>query len=253
MNKKNSVAICVLSFDGASELWQPFFDHFFQAWDNCPYNVYLLTNYIEFGHSKVTSVPIGEDVDWSSNLRKGLSIISEERILFIFDDFLLLKIDTSAAQKHISQFVKNDWPYLTLYPNNHRVKNITPNISRISEDGVYRCTLVYGLIKKNFLKNLLVDGESAWEFEINGGKRTNRTTLLSVDKKIFTHHHLLRKGVWMRPGYLRLKKMNYLLDTSRKVETFFEYLARETKEFIFRLYHRNMPRKLIEKLERRRN
>lgn len=252
MTNSASTAICILSFDGASELWLPFFDHFFAAWPNCPYPVYLLTNYKTFDHSNVTSVQIGDDVDWSSNLRAGLNLIPEKRILFIFDDFLPLQIDTSTAETHITQAVDSDWPYLTLYPNNYRIKKIAPNISEISENGIYRCTLVYGLIRKDFLLELLVDGENAWEFELRGGLRARGTKLLSVDKKIFRHHHLLRKGVWMRPGYKHLIHGNYSINSTRPVESFVAFLIRETKEFLFRQYHRRMPTKMIERLEHRR-
>lgn len=260
MNKTNaqsadtesSVAICVLSYDGASELWQPFFDHFFKAWPDCPYPTYLLTNYKNFDHEKVTSLQTQEDIDWTSNLKIALGMMPEQRVLFLFDDFLLLNIDTQTLQFHIEQAVKNDWPYLTLYPNNHRTEQLLPNVSKISEDGVYRCTLVYGLVQKDFLLGMLKDGENAWEFEIYGGQRTHGTQLLSVDNKIFKFHHLLRKGVWMYAGYNYLKSLNYQLDESRPVETYFAYLKRETKEFLFRQYQRRMPPKLIEKIDKRR-
>lgn len=252
MTSQKNVAVCVLSFDGFSDLWKPFFDHFYSAWSQCPYPVYLVANHKTFDHPQVTTVLTGCDIDWSTNLRTAVTSIPEERILFLFDDWLPIEIDGRSAQFHIEQAVANDWPYLTLYPNNYRTRKVAPDISEISKDGIYRCTLLDGLIRKDFLLDLLIDGENAWEFELRGGQRARETVLYSVDKRIFRHHHLIRKGVWMRRGYQYLMKRRYVINQDRPVETFPAFLLREGKEFLFRQYHRRTPPKLIEYLESRR-
>ena len=252
MAKSLNIAICVLSFDGFSDLWGPFFEQFFEAWPSCPYPIYLIANHKKHDDSRMVTIQTGDDIDWSTNLHSALKSIKEERILFIFDDFFLVDINLEQLQMHFEQAEKNDWPYLALYPNNYREDRVEESVRKINKDGVYCCTLVYGLIRKNYIEKLLKKGESAWQFEINVGQRLGPETLLSVDKRVFRHRHLLRKGVWMRRGYNLMKKKNYPIDKSRPLETRWAFIVREAKEFLFRQYHRRLPPRTIARLERRR-
>ncbi|MEO9470561.1 hypothetical protein [Parasphingorhabdus sp.] len=252
MAQRPNIAICILSFDGFSDLWAPFFQQFFETWPDCPYSLYLLANHKTLDDDRVTTICIGDDIDWSTNLQTALPHIKEERVLFIFDDFFLVNLDVKQLQMHFEQAERHDWPYLTLYPNNYREETVDRDVRRINKSGIYCCTLVYGLIRKDYLSRLLKKGETAWEFEINVGQRVGAERLLSADRQIFWHRHLLRKGVWMRPGYNLMKQKNYPIDPSRPVETRWAFMVRETKEFLFRQYHRRLPPALITRLERRR-
>jgi len=246
------VAICVLSYDGASDLWAPWFDAFAEAWPDCPLPLYLLTNHKHFETAhRVETLAIGEDRDWSSNLLAALDRIDQDYVLFSFDDFIPRSIDRTRVLHFLSRAVENDWPYLTLYPNNYRTAKVEPGVRRIAEKGIYRCTLVYGLFRKQTVRELLIPGENAWEFEIESGKRARGIPLFSIDQPVFRHYHLLRKGKWMRPGYPIIAR-KYPLDTSRPVETRMGYALREAKEWLFRKYHRWIPPHLIERLESRR-
>ena len=42
--KNDKLAILVLSCDGYTDLWRPFFENFKKKWGDCPYDIYLLTN-----------------------------------------------------------------------------------------------------------------------------------------------------------------------------------------------------------------
>lgn len=246
------VAICVLSYDGASDLWAPFFDAFAEAWPDCPLPLYLLTNHKEFDTPhRVKSLAIGEDRDWSSNLLAALERIEQDYILFTFDDFIPRAVDAPRILHFLSRAIENDWPYLTLYPNNYRNERVEPGVRRIAEHGIYRCTLVYGVFKKQTIIDLLVPGENAWEFEIESGKRARNIPLHSIERPVFRHYHLLRKGMWMRPGYPIIAR-RYPLNADRPVESETGYMLRETKEWLFRKYHRWAPPALIERLESRR-
>lgn len=246
------VAVCVVSFDGSCDLWPPFFDTLDAAWPDCSLPLYLVSNFKTYdGPHDVRTLAIGEDRDWSSNILKALEGIKERHVLFIFDDFMMRSIDVERLTYYLGRAVQNDWPYLTLHPNNYMKERIEPGIRRISEHGVYRCTLVYGIFRKDALSTLLKPGENAWEFEIESGVRARGMPLYSVDRKIFRHYHLLRKGVWMRPGYPKFAT-RYALNASRPVESFAGYIQREFKEWLFRKYHRVMPGQLIERRETRR-
>jgi hypothetical protein len=246
------VALCVLSYDGSSALWEPCIRSLREAWPDCPLQLYLLTNFRKYeGDPGVITLDIGTDVDWSTNVLKALPRIPQKYVLFTFDDFILRAVDSAAVRRYLETAVRSNWPYLTLYPNNYRREEVAPGVRRIAEAGIYRCTLVYGLIQKDLLMRLLCPGESAWQFEIESGRRARDVPLYSVDKPVFRHHHLLRKGVWMRPAY-EIVSRRYKLDAGRPVESHFACILRESKEWLFRKYHRWAPPSWVEAMDSRR-
>ena len=84
--KNPDIAIIILSCDKFKVTWKPCFDHLFNSWPNCPYNVYLLNNLTPSKDKRVKDLLVGEDLNWSDTLRKGLLKIKEKRVFFIFDD-----------------------------------------------------------------------------------------------------------------------------------------------------------------------
>ncbi len=47
MGHTNSeLAILVCSCDKYADVWEPFFKLFFKFWPDCPYPIYLLSNYL---------------------------------------------------------------------------------------------------------------------------------------------------------------------------------------------------------------
>jgi hypothetical protein len=55
-----------------------------------------MTNYFDFDKNGIKALKVGEDKDWSSNLKKALQIINTEYVLLWLDDvFLSEKVDYS--------------------------------------------------------------------------------------------------------------------------------------------------------------
>lgn len=71
---KNKFAILIVSCDKYSDLWNPFFKSFFRFWPDCPFDIYLLSNYKSIDMPQVNSLLIDEDISWSDNLYKCLII-----------------------------------------------------------------------------------------------------------------------------------------------------------------------------------
>ena len=74
MTKQNlsyDIDIAVVSCDNYSDVWPYFFKSFFKNWDNCPLNVYLISNKKKYNHEKVKNINVGEDISWYDNLKKG--------------------------------------------------------------------------------------------------------------------------------------------------------------------------------------
>src|SRR6266568_9360967 len=93
------IAVLVVSCDPYSDVWAPFFTLFWKYWPDCPYPVYLGTNEKTVPHNSVTTLRVGTDRDWSSNLREMLRQLRAEHVmLFLEDFFITARVDTASIQ-----------------------------------------------------------------------------------------------------------------------------------------------------------
>lgn len=190
-------SILILSCDKYSPLWQPFFYRFKKYWPNSYKKVYLLSNFLNTNIEGVENIKIGEDKDWSSNLLKGINLIDSEYIFILLDDvFLKKKIDKFYLESLIT-FIERFKPnYLNTksepIPKGEKVSEYTWEIIKGSH---YRCSISNSFWNKKMLINLLVEGESPWEFERNGSKRSNfYNGFYGTKKSLLDFHHVIIGG-----------------------------------------------------------
>ena len=212
--KSKNIAIVILSCDKFKVTWKPCIDHFFNAWSNCPYPVYLLNNLIESEDKRITDLMVGEDFNWSNSLKEGLLKIKQERLFFIFDDSFLTKIDLKELKIIFKTSIENDLKSVTLRKNPFgRGEKYDERLYKIKPNAKYRNALFLNLIKKEVLLNLLKDGENAWEFEKEGNERSENIDFHSVySTKLVSYHHGIVKGKWLPKTKNHLLKKGYLLE-----------------------------------------
>ena len=208
------IAIVILSCDKFKVTWKPCIDYFFNTWTNCPYPVYLLNNFIESEDKRVIDLLVGEDLNWSDTLKKGLLKINQKRVFFIFDDSFITKIDLKEVKIIFKTAIENDLESVTLRKNpfgkglkyNNRLYKIKPTAK-------YRNSLFLNLFKKEVLLELLKNGEDAWAFEKDGNERSRNINFYSVySDKLASYHHGIVKGKWLPKTYRHLKNKGYLLN-----------------------------------------
>src|SRR4051812_28550474 len=79
-------AILVISCDRYADLWPHFFGCFFEYWPDCNYRLFLGTNRLRYEDPRVTTICVGEDRDYSSNLTAMLAEINEEWVIVFVED-----------------------------------------------------------------------------------------------------------------------------------------------------------------------
>jgi hypothetical protein len=212
--QKTDIAIVVLSCDKFKVTWKPCIDHFFNAWPDCPYPVYLLNNYTPSVDERVKDLLVGEDLNWSDSLKKGLLKIDKKRVFFIFDDSFITKFNLEEVKLIFNIAVENDLESIAL---RKRVfdsgERFNEKIYKINPTAKYRNSLFLNLIKKDLLLSLLKSGENAWQFEKDGNIRNKIFDFYSVyNTKLITYHHGIVKGKWLPKTYIYLKNNGYLLN-----------------------------------------
>lgn len=218
-NKFNDTALIILSCDGYSDLWKTFIDTFFDNWVDCPFNIYLLSNKIKCDDERVKFLLSGEDLDWSSSLRKGIEQLEEKNLFFFLEDaFLCKKVDNEEFLKKYNFFVENELNYLRLRPAPKPDIEYNKEFGKLSKNSMYRVSLYSSFWNKAIFLKILKDGESAWEFEINGSKRSSSYDKFFSTKKEFFHIiHGVERGKWINSSLKSLKNSGYTIESNREL------------------------------------
>ena len=230
----NKVAVLISSCDNYQDLWKPFFTLFFRYWHDCPYPVYLSTNHLVYDHPRVKTVGVGDDIDWSSSFRCTLEQIPQPYVIVMIEDFLPTKsVDTAKIDRLVTYMESKGAGCLRLYPcpGPNLPCPDNPLVGEISKGADYRLSLQAAVWDKQILLELLRDGESAWELELNGTKRTNdlNAPFLSVigDSPIPYFCTGVVKGKWVKEAVKLCETEGIEVDlTARSVQTPVDRLLR---------------------------
>lgn len=220
---KHAVTVLVVSCDQYADAWELFFRLFWKHWPDCPYPVCLGTNYLTYSDGRVRCIPVGEDRNWSSNLLIMLERIPSPYVLLCLDDYFLLKrIDTTSIQRcfDILEALKGGQVLISKVPKTQQTVGGYPEIGEIRPGTPYRTSLNVGCWRKVILQELAREGESPWEFEINGTQRSNAYPggFYASRKNLYhlnAHVHI-RRGIWLRRCLKIARQMNIKLDLAHR-------------------------------------
>lgn len=160
------VAFMVVSCDRYADLWDPFFHSLRKYWPDCPYPVYLVTNYKSYDAPGVTVIKVGDDQSYSDNLSAAIKEISEPWvILWLEDIFISAPVDTKRFEGIIAQACAIPVGYLKVSPDLPLSYAKGQEIGPIPKGVRYRSAIGLSLYKVETLKKLLIPGASAWDLD----------------------------------------------------------------------------------------
>ena len=194
--KNNKFAILVLSFDGFSDLWSPLNENFKKYVDE-RIPSFLISNQLDYELSNISCIKVGEDISWTSNLRKALdSLESYEYVFLAFDDvFFASKIKYDELEQYCSEMNRLQCVYLSLLnrPGTSLIK-INEDFSVIHSKSFYPVSAGLCIWKKKDLISYLQDNRSAWEYEDMFKLNKKKKKYMSLNNDYFTWIHLVVKG-----------------------------------------------------------
>lgn len=231
----SNIAIVILSCDKFKITWKPCIDHLVNAWPNCPYPIYLLNNFIPSNDDRVIDLLVGDDLNWSDSLKKGLIKLQEKRVFFIYDDSFISYININVVEEIFETAFILDLESVTLRKNpfDNGIK-YNDLLYKLRPDTRYRNSLFINLLKKDVLLTILKSGENAWQFEKDGNRRSSNFDFYSVKKvNLMKYHHGIVKGKWLPATKKYLKQKGYDLDDERfKTFSFFQMISMNIYFFI---------------------
>lgn len=212
--------ILILSCDKYADLWQPFFLQFRKYWSDCPYPVYLGSNTVSYsGNLKVKTILSGQDKDWSTSFIAILKQIPEKSISLILDDmFLTSKVNNRIFEDSFNFLEQKNNQHIHFGPSLPPDKHIGRGLFGLYTKGApYRVNSL-GLWRKQSLLNLLLPGESPWNFEIQGSYRSSyQEGFYCSIRPMFDYLHVVEKGKILPDAYTYCLQHGIVLPKDREV------------------------------------
>lgn len=237
-------AILVVSCDRYHDLWRPFFQCFFRYWPDCPFKIYLITGNENYLDDRVVTIRCGSDIDYSTNLINALDDVPETSLIFWVEDRLLRKaIDTSNVLHLLRRCKERNADCLKLIPEHPLAYSTSGlDIGLVPPGTAYRISMTIAWWKKASLLCVARRGESAWELERNGSRRSDNLDLriFALTPKWrssppFPHTHTLVKGNITRESIPFLRAEGIFADyRQRSPESLKSWLYRQLYYAFFR-------------------
>lgn len=174
-NKK--IAYAVLSCDPYSDIWDAYGVMFERFWPDCPFDHYLVSHHCSFDKNGFKPILLGNDISWSHGLLvllEKLEAKGYEYAMVAFDDFLLCQpVDTNFVISAIDKFITEEGQCLRFDPIlTSKCYKHNEYYGKMGEKVPYRVVLGFTLWNIKVLKQITIEGETAWQFEKNATERS---------------------------------------------------------------------------------
>jgi hypothetical protein len=222
----------VPSCDAYSDLWTPFFALLDRYWADCPFPIVLGANKQEFSAQNVRVLHSGDEKNWSTQAIRQLSQLETPYILMMLDDFFLrAPVATESVLECLDFLHRRNGHCVRLLPRPappwasdlSDVGRIDPPdyvpIGKIPAATPYRVSTQGAIWRRETLLKLLREGESIWQFEMEGTQRSVAFPdgFYGARSHILTYeHHVVQRGKWFRDAAAHFGKMNIGCDFTRR-------------------------------------
>jgi hypothetical protein len=235
----NNFSIFVNTTDSFEDCWLPFFTLFAKYWPDYNGTIYLNTETKYFSYPGLNIVCIKNNINkpkirisWSECLFKALSVIDDEIILYMQEDYFLKDfVKNNLVENYVQLMLANsemDCTHLTDQAIINKNKSEKyEGLFKALPGQRYLVSCQAALWRKNTLKKLIRTYENAWQFEEFGSKRARITgvSIFGVDKNwvrlnqfeiipyIFTG---IIQGRWYEPVVDLFEKNSISIDYSKR-------------------------------------
>lgn len=211
-------AVLVPSWDGYADLWTPFFHLWHRYWPDCPFPVYLGANEKVFRDPRVTMLHVPGGTSWSQEVRSQLELLQTSHVLLVLEDFFwraptpteLIIACLTALRRCAGHMMR-----LTNRPPPDAAVAGTDLFGLVAVGAPYRVSTQVTIWRRSTLLDLLRDGESIWQFELNGSRRSDALAdgFFCTWRQLAPYgYHVVERGKWFRHEAARLAKQGVPCD-----------------------------------------
>jgi hypothetical protein len=215
------LTIIVCSCDDYSDLWRPYFTLFFRNWPDCPWKIVLMSNEQVYDDPRVETMAVGQLRSWSTELRAVLTKVTTSHVLLVLEDFFLRSsVNQSLVETCFREMMVRDGNMFRLVrrPGPDRRVSSQRLFGEVDLGAPFRVSTQGAIWRKTALEALLQDGESIWQFEVDGSRRSEtQGGYYAVWNDVLTYrHHVVERGRWFRPEARHFGGMGIGCDFSRR-------------------------------------
>ncbi len=235
-----NVGVLVNTCDRFNDCWDLFFTNWKKYHNGLNWPLYLNTEHAQYsypegisGHALAVCTRksgyegwTGEKAPtWSWCVQQALSLIPENVILYVQEDYFLTRDIDTAKLLELAQFMEShpdvECIHLHKAGNTYNTKCPYPNLRRTSRFDRYFVSCQAALWKKSTLLELLRSHENAWQFERWG---TNRARALRCHFYTAATEHSpveyfctgIVQGKWLHPVEDVFKEANIAMDFNKR-------------------------------------
>jgi hypothetical protein len=219
-NSDHDCTLLVSSCDRYADLWEPYFSLLRMHWPDCPFPVALITESKRPDIASVRPLCLGAGLDWSTLLLCALDAVRTPYVLFTLEDFFLRhQVSTPGITALFDVFKQESLHMLRLTPRpgpTIDLKNM--EYGGLEPSAPYRVSTQAAFWNVETLRQLLVSGETAWEFEINASVRSAELAgFVAVWREALPYrHHVVERGKWFPWDYWKFSQMNIGVDLAAR-------------------------------------
>ena len=220
---RQACTLLVSSCDNYRDLWAPYFALIRRHWPDCPFPMALISeeSVPNLPVSGVENLCLGGGHDWSSLLKMALERVRTPVVLLSLEDFFLRRrVDTNRILRLLDLMNAQNIPMLRLSPRPgpNKIWPGNEEIGVIEPGAPYRVSTQAALWRVSVLHALLSEGESAWEFERAGSRRSSHLDkFASVWAEAFPYrHHVIERGEWFPWSAKRFVREDIGVDLSAR-------------------------------------
>lgn len=162
-----------------------------------------MSNERVYDDPRVETIAVGQLQNWSMELRAVLARVTTSHILLILDDFFLRsRINQVALEQCFDAMLELEANMFRLVRRPAPSRRIPGEtlFGEIEPGAPYRVSTQGALWRKAALEAVLLDGESIWQFECHGSRRSDtQSGYFAVWRDVLTYrHHVVERGRWFR-------------------------------------------------------
>jgi hypothetical protein len=214
--------VLVPSWDGYADLWRPFFHEWDRHWPDCPFSVYLGANELSFSHPRVQMLRVPGGSSWSNEVRAQLNLLDHTYVLLVLEDFFWRAATSTGDILACLEFMRESRGHMMRLTNrpppDERLRG-QQLFGRIRPGAPYRASTQATIWHRATLMDLLRDGESIWQFEMNGSRRSDAQEdgFFCTWRQLAPYgYHVLERGKWFRHEAARLTRQGVPCDFSAR-------------------------------------
>lgn len=167
-SQADRIAMVVVSCDRYSDLWVPCFRLLDKYWPDRDFDVYLMSNFLDFDWPGVKVIKVGDDISYADNLRLAVEHVPEQWLLLWLEDLLLcspvngsrIAAIFGAAQRRGAGYLKVS-PDMPLSYESAGSDEVGP----VPRGVRYRAAIGASFYQRSTLLKLLKPGASAWDLD----------------------------------------------------------------------------------------